>query len=154
MAKLFIGIALLVMLATAALGFPRERQHRQVAITLKETKGSVMRRSKPRQRRRKTEAEEGAGRTDGRQHQGRRSDQGAGREDQREADDVTKKLAEQKMLVEDKDQGSRGLTAKTNKPGRRRSSQADVEDPRIAELKGNCEGAGGTGGSQAGQREH
>lgn len=131
MAKLFIGIALLVMLATAGLSFLAKGNIDKLQSRLKEVQGSVV----------VEQAKAKAAQTDAKKAQEDLTAANAKTEEKEkelaaaksQADDASKKLEEQKLLVEEKTKQlaeamAKQPTATPDKPA--------VEDPRIAELQG------------------
>ena len=131
MAKLFIGIALLVMLATAALAFLTKGQIDKMKSSFLEAKGAA------------SAAEAKAKAAQGEATKAKEDLTAANTKTEEVTkelgaktsamDDVSKKLAEATVMVEEKTKAlADAMANKSDKP----PAPANVEDPRIGELQG------------------
>jgi hypothetical protein len=131
MAKVFIGIALALMLATAALSFLAKGNIDKLQSTLTETKGS----RDAAEKKAKAEGERATTAESARDAATAKTEETAKQlaDKAKETDDLSKQINEQKMMVETKAKEVEDLTKKladASKP----VVGGEKEDPRVAEL--------------------
>jgi uncharacterized coiled-coil protein SlyX len=134
MAKLFIGIALLVMLATAGLAFLAKGNIDKLKSTLLEAKSNVT----AEQAKAKAAQNEATKAKEDLTAANAKLDESAKALEAKvvEATGLSTQVAEQKTLVEAKTKEVADLTEKLGKMGTPQPGVPNIEDPRIGELQG------------------